>query len=74
VNTEDCVTAAKLRGLGKHQKLRKWKVLEVLNERDFVRSSNSKTGKTKKLWMREMGNPTGEERGVPASYSRRPGF
>jgi hypothetical protein len=49
-------------------------VLEVLNECDFVRPSNSKIGKTKKLWMSEMGNPTGEERGVPASYSRRSGF
>jgi hypothetical protein len=54
--------------------LRKWKVLEVLNERDFVRPTNSKIGKTKKLGMREMGNPTGEERGVPSSYSRRLGF
>jgi hypothetical protein len=64
----------KLRGLGKHRKLRKWKVLEVLNDRDFVRSSNSKIGNTKKLWMREMGNPTAEERGVPVSYSRRSGL
>ena len=35
-NTEDFVTAAKSTGLGNTRKLSKWKVFEVLNERDFV--------------------------------------
>jgi hypothetical protein len=45
-------------------------VFEVLHKDDFILSiqqSNSKIGKTKKLLTREMGNPTGEEIGVPVS-------
>ena len=30
--------------------------------------------KEKIFWMRDMTERTGEERGVPASYSKRPGF
>jgi hypothetical protein len=68
IPTEDCPTATKLTGLGNTKNYSKWKVFEVLNECDFILSiqqSNSKIGKTKNLWTTEMGNPTGEEIGVP---------
>jgi hypothetical protein len=70
IPTEDCF-CNKIDGSRKHQEtIQKWKVFEVLNECDFILSiqqSNSKIGKTKKLLTREMGNPTGEEIGVPVS-------
>jgi hypothetical protein len=70
IPTEDCPTKTKLTGLGNTRKLFKMEYFEVFNERDFVLSiqqSNSKIGKTKNLWTREMGNPTGEEITVPPS-------
>ena len=48
-NTEDFVTAAKSTGLGNTRKLSKWKVFEVLNERDFVFSiQHVKLGMTRR--------------------------
>ncbi len=51
IPTEDCPTTTKLTGLGNTKNYSKWKVFEVLNERDFILSiqqSNSKIGKNAK--------------------------
>ena len=40
----------------------------------ILRFEHRKLEKQKNFWTREMGNPTGEEIGVPVSQTRRPGF